>query len=67
MHVAAVRAQIRPDPVKRVGNPAMHVVRVQAVDEQQAGHQVVGGQPVQHAGVRPIDRRPAIIRDKPAP
>ena len=54
MHVAAVRAQIRPDPVERVGNPATHVVRVQAVHEQQAGHQVVGDQAVQHAGVRLI-------------
>ena len=39
----------------------MHVVRVQTMDEQQAGHQVVGDQAVQQAGVRLITHR----RDDP--
>ena len=49
--VATVRAQVRPHPIQRVGHPAVHVVRMQAVHEEQAGHQVVGGQPLGHARV----------------
>ena len=44
--VAAVRAQVGPHPVQRVGHPPAHVVRVQAVDQEQAGDQVVGRQPL---------------------
>ena len=53
MHVATVRAQIRPDPVECVGDPATHVMGVQSMHEQEAGYQVVGDQGVQHGGVRP--------------
>ena len=50
-HVAAMGAQVRPHPVQRVGYPPVHVVRMQAVHQEQAGHQVVGGQPLGQARV----------------
>jgi hypothetical protein len=44
-YVTAVRAQVWPNAVKGVLDPALHIVRMQAVHQQQAGHQVVRGEP----------------------
>ena len=51
--VAAVRTEVGPDAVQRIGHPALDVVRVQPVDQHQAGDQVVGGQRGRRARDRP--------------
>ena len=48
---AGVRAQVGPDPVERALDAAVHVQRVQLVQQQQALHQVVLGEPGDLRGV----------------
>ena len=51
LDVAAVRAEIGPHAVQRILDPALDVVRMQAVHQQQAGDQVVGDERVGQLGV----------------
>jgi hypothetical protein len=43
-----VRAQVGPDVVEGAGDPVLDAVRVQAVHEQQPGHQLVCGEALHH-------------------
>ena len=46
-----MRPEVGPHGVQRIGHPALDVVRVQTMHQQQAGHQVVGGQAVGEVGI----------------
>ena len=69
LDVAAVRAEIGPHAGERLLDARREVVRVEPVHEQQARHQLVGGQPARDspAAVRRRRRRCATMRPSPAP
>ena len=58
LHPAGVRAQVGPDLVQRPLDPGVHVQRVQPVQQQQALHQRVGGEPVHDRPARLDPPRP---------
>ena len=46
LHPAGVRAQVRPHLVERTLDSRVHVQRMQSVQQQQALHEGIGGEPV---------------------
>ena len=68
LDVAAVAAEVGPDALQRLLDPGRHVVGMQVVHQQQAGHQVVCRQRGKHSSSScPASCRMVSIRSSPAP
>ena len=64
-HVAAVRTEVGPHAVQRVGHPALDAVRMQPVHQQQAGDEVVGREPVREVRIARPTPRPSSAQHRP--